>query len=50
MTTFTMIVLIVFVAMLVGQFVTAIELDCVGMAVVYGFEICAFAYLANVLM
>ena len=50
MTIFTTIILIVFVAMLVGQFVVAIELDCVGMAVVYGFEIMAFAYLAKVLM
>ena len=49
MTIFTTIILIVFVVMLVGQFVAAIELDCVGMAVVYGFEIMAFAYLAKVL-
>ena len=50
MSSFPTIIVIVFVAMLVGQFVTAIELDCVGMAVVYGFEIMAFAYLAKVLM
>ena len=50
MTTFTMIILIVYVAVLAWKFVAAIDRDCVGMAVVYGFEICAFAYLANVLM
>ena len=50
MTTFTFIILIAFVGMLVAQFGAAIELDCVGMAVAYGFEILAFAYLAKVLM
>ena len=50
MTTFTIIILIAFVGVLVAQFVAAIELDCVGMAVVYAFEIVAFAYLAKVLM
>lgn len=50
MTTFTFIILIAFVGMLVAQFGAAIELDCVGMAIVYGFEILAFAYLARVLM
>ena len=50
MTTFTIIILIAFVGVLVAQFVAAIELDCVGMAIVYGFEILAFAYLAKVLM
>ena len=50
MTTFTIIILIAFVGVLVAQFVAAIELDCVGMAAVYGFEIVAFAYLAKVLM
>ena len=50
MTTFTIIILIAFVGVLVAQFVAAIELDCVGMAVAYGFEILAFAYLAKVLM
>ena len=50
MTTFTLIILIAFVGMLVAQFGAAIELDCVGMAIVYGFEILAFAYLARVLM
>ena len=50
MTTFTFIILIAFVGMLVAQFGAAIELDCVGMAIVYGFEVLAFAYLAKVLM
>ena len=50
MTTFTTIILALFIAALAFQFVAAIELDCVGMAAVYGFEILAFAYLAKVLM
>ena len=50
MTIFTTIILIAFVAMLVGQFVAAIDRDCLGLAFLFGFEICAFAYLANVLM
>ena len=50
MTIFTTIILIAFVGVLVAQFVAAIELDCVGMAIAYAFEILAFAYLARVLM
>ena len=50
MTIFTTIILIAFVGVLVAQFVAAIELDCVGMAIVYAFEILAFVYLAKVLM
>ena len=50
MTIFTTIILIAFVGVLVAQFVAAIELDFVGMAIVYAFEILAFAYLAKVLM
>ena len=50
MTVFTTIILIAFVGVLVAQFVAAIELECVGMAVVYAFEIVTFAYLAKVLM
>ena len=50
MTIFTTIILIAFVGVLVAQFVAVIELDCVGMAIVYAFEILAFAYLAKVLM
>ena len=50
MTIFTTIILIAFVGVLVAQFAAAIELYCVGMAALYGFEILAFAYLAKVLM
>ena len=50
MTIFTTIILIAFVGVLVAQFGAAIELNCVGMAIVYAFEILAFAYLAKVLM
>ena len=50
MTTFTLIVLIAFVGLLAGQFVAAIERDCLGLAMMFGFEILAFAYLAKVLM
>ena len=50
MTTFTLIILFIFVALLVGQFMAAIEHDCLGRAMVFGFEILAFAYLATVLM
>ena len=45
-----MIILIVFVGMLVAQFMAAIECDYLGLAVLFGFEIMAFAYLAKVLM
>ena len=50
MTTFTLIILIAFVGLLAAQFITAIERDCMGLAIVFGFEILAFAYLAKVLM
>ena len=50
MTIFTTIILIAFVGVLVGQFITAIERDCMSLAMVFGFEILAFAYLAKVLM
>ena len=50
MTIFTTIILIVFVGMLVAQFMVAIERDCLRLAVLFGFEIMAFAYLAKVLM
>lgn len=50
MTTFTLIILIAFVGLLVGQFITTVERDCLGLALVFGFEIMAFAYLAKVLM
>ena len=50
MTTFTLIILIAFVCALTVQFITAIEHDCLGLAMMFGFEILAFAYLARVLM
>ena len=50
MTTFTLIILIMFVSALVFQFVSAIEKDCIGLASLFAFEIIAFAYLAKVLM
>ena len=50
MTTFTMIILIMFIFALVLQFTTAIEKDCIGLASLFAFEIIAFAYLAKVLM
>ena len=50
MTTFTLIILIIFVAMLAGQFVMAIERNCSSLSIVFAFEIIAFAYLAKVLM
>lgn len=50
MTTFTMIIMILFVGVLAFQFVAAIERDCLGLAGLFAFEIMAFAYLANVLM
>lgn len=50
MTTFTMIILILFIGALVFQFVAAIEKDCLGLAGLFAFEIMAFAYLAKVLM
>ena len=50
MTTFTLIILVLFVGMLVGQFITAIERDCLRLAGLFAFEIMAFAYLAKVLM
>lgn len=50
MTTFTMIVLALFIVALAFQFMVAIDRDCLGLAVLFGFEIMAFAYLARVLM
>lgn len=50
MTTFTMIILILFVAALAFQFIAAIERNCLGLAGLCAFEIVAFAYLAKVLM
>ena len=50
MTTFTLIILILFVASLAFQFVAAIEKECFGLMFLFGFEILAFAYLAQQLM
>ena len=50
MTTFNLIVLIVLVCFLVGQFMTAIETKAYLLSVMFGFEMVAFAYLAKVLM
>lgn len=50
MATFTLIILVLFVAALAFQFITAIEHDCLGLAMMFAFEIMAFAYLAKVLM
>lgn len=50
MTTFTCVILVIFVVCLVGQFVAAIEKDCVTLGVVFAAEILMFAYLAKTLM
>lgn len=50
MTTFTMIILILFVSVLAVQFVASIEHECFGLSILFGFEILAFAYLAQQLM
>ena len=50
MTTFTFIILVLFIAVLVFQFMIAIERDCLGLAGLFAFELLVFAYLAKVLM
>lgn len=50
MTTFQIIVLVMFVMALSAQFVAAIERECFGLSTMFAFEIVAFAYLANALM
>ena len=50
MTTFTMIILIMFVGALAFQFVSAIKKNCIGLTNLFAFEIIAFAYLAKVLI
>ena len=50
MTTFQVIILVMFVMALSGQFAAAIERNCLGLAGLFAFEIVAFAYLAKVLM
>lgn len=50
MTTFNLIIIIMFVFCLVGQFAAAIEKGCNWLSAMFAFEIIAFAYLAKVLM
>jgi hypothetical protein len=50
MTTFTVIILIMFVTALSFQFVASIEHECFGLMFLFAFEILAFAYLSKVLM
>ena len=50
MTTFQIIILVMFVMALSAQFVVAIERKCFGLAGLFAFEVVAFAYLAQVLM
>lgn len=50
MTTFQLIILIAYVAILAWKFLRAIDRECFGLACLFGFEIVAFAYLAKVLM
>ena len=50
MNTFTLIILIIFVGMLAGQFIAAIERNCLGLAALFSLEIITFVYLAKVLM
>ena len=50
MTTFTMIILTLFIAALAFQFMMAVERDCLGLAGLFAFELIVFAYLARVLM
>ena len=50
MTTFTTIILALFIAALAFQFMMAIERNCLGLADLFAFEILAFVYLARVLM
>ena len=50
MTTFTLIILVLFIAALAFQFMIAVERNCLGLASLFAFEIVAFAYLAKILM
>jgi hypothetical protein len=50
MTTFNLVITIIFVVCLVSQFMAAIEKRCNWLSVLFAFEIIAFAYLAKVLM
>lgn len=50
MTTFTLFVLIVFVSLMVLQFVASIDAKIPMLSLLFAIEICAFAYLASALM
>ena len=50
MTTFTTIILALFIAALAFQFMMAIEHDCLSLAGLFAFELIAFAYFAKILM
>ena len=50
MTTFTLIILVLFAAVLAFQFMMAVERDYLGPAGLFAFELIAFAYLARVLI
>ncbi len=50
MTTFTLIILVMFVIALVAQFGIAMEKGCNSLSLLFMFEIIAFAYLAKTLM
>lgn len=50
MTTYTMIILVLFVMALSYQFVSSLDEDTWGMTFLFGFELLAFAYLAKTLM
>ena len=50
MTTFNLVIIIMFVSLLVGQFLASIEKKCGWLSWVFAFEIIAFTYLARVLM
>ena len=50
MTTFTMIILVLFVSVLTTKFIVCIETDSIFLACLSGAEILMFAYLAKTLM
>ena len=50
MITFDLIVLIVLVSLMVIQMLAALQIKAPLLAAMFGFEICAFAYLVRVLM
>ena len=50
MTTFNLVIIVIFVICLVAQFGMAVEKGCNWLSALFAFEIVAFAYLAKVLM